>query len=112
MEIQKRSVLEKQRSGLTHQANRELNLQVIKSAIAVQNLEQHSRQQYLELSSRSQEREASRNGLFHLLAELRDREYAHQETLIRRSGELRKVRFPKAKCVKMCFQSLEDELQS
>ena len=96
MDIQTKAMLEEQSSGLINQADYELNLQENKAANAVQNLEQQLRQQYMELSSGRRDCEASRNGQLHLLAELRDREYAHQETLIRRSEEmeeLRKVRF-------------------
>ena len=46
----------------------------------------------MELPSRSCDREASRKGQPHLLAELRDREQAHQETFIRMSEEVEEFR--------------------
>ena len=46
----------------------------------------------MELSSRSHDCETSGNGHLHLLAELRDREHAHQETLIRISEEAEELR--------------------
>ena len=81
MDVQTKTMLEEQRSGPTNQANYGLNLQEMKAANTVQSLEQHLRQQYMELCRRSHDCEASRNGQLLLLAELRDREHAHQEAL-------------------------------
>ena len=79
-------------------------MQETKAANPVHNLRQHLRQQHMQLSSRSHDCESSRNIQVHLLADLRDRERAHQETLIRMTPELeelRKVRCSEAKnCVK------------
>ena len=52
-----------------------------KAASTVQNLKQQLRHSYMDLTKRQYDDEASRNGQLHLVAELRDREQAHQEAL-------------------------------
>ena len=90
MENERTAMLEEQRSGLLDQFNYELNLQESKAASAVQNLEQPLLQQEMKLSSRSQD--SSRYGQLHLFAQVRDREYALQETLFRMPEDVEELR--------------------
>ena len=76
IEVHTRALLEEQSGGPMNQPNFELNLQKTKAANAVQNLEQQLRHQYMELSSRSHDCEASPIGQLHFFAR------AHHETLI------------------------------
>ena len=70
------------RSRIVDQANFQLNMQEAKKENTVPHLTQQLRHQCMELSSRSQDCEKSRKGQLQLLTEVRNRERAHQETLI------------------------------
>ena len=74
MEFSTRAFLQEQRSFIVEQANFELNMQEVKAENTVQNFTQQLRHQFLELSSRSQDCQKSRDGQLQLIAELRNRE--------------------------------------
>ena len=59
MELSTRAILEEQRCAIVDQANFELDIQEAKAESTVHNLTQQLRQQYMELSSRSQDPEKS-----------------------------------------------------
>ena len=63
-----------------------------KAENGVQNLSQQLRQQDVELCSKSQDCERSRHEQLLLLAELRNRERVHQETLTRMNKEVEELR--------------------